>query len=426
MIFDPAAECMPEAERAALQAERLRATVAAAHASVPYYRTRLDAAGVRPAAFAGLAELGRLPFTTKADLREHYPFGLLAVPREQLARVHASSGTRGRPTIAPYTRADLDLWSEMCARSLALGGGAPGDVVHVAYGYGLFTGGLGLHYGAERLGCTVIPASAGQSQRQITLLRDLGAVGLACTPSYALHLAEVAAGSVRLRYGIHGAEPWTDAMRARIEAAFGGDAIDIYGLSEIIGPGVACECREAKDGLHIQEDAFLAEVVDPATGAPLPEGEVGELVLTTLRKEAMPLLRYRTGDLCSLTRGTCRCGRTTARMSRIKGRVDDMLIVRGVNVFPSEIEAVVLESPHLAPHYQVVLSQEAALDRMELQVEWAPATQPPLDDTAARAELAHRLFERLGLHSDVTIHASGALPRSEGKAVRVLDRRRPS
>jgi phenylacetate-CoA ligase len=423
VIFDPAVECMSESERRALQAERLRRVVATAYAAVPFYRERLDAAGVAPAAFAGLPELGRIPFTTKSDLREHYPLGLLAVPRDRVARVHASSGTRGRPTIAPYTRADVELWAELCARSLALAGAEPGDVVHVAYGYGLFTGGLGLHYGAERLGCTVVPASAGQSQRQVTLLRDLGAVGLACTPSYALHLAEVAAGTVRLRYGVHGAEPWTDAMRARIEAAFGCDAVDIYGLSEVVGPGVACECREAKDGLHLQEDAFLAEVVDPASGQPLPEGEVGELVLTTLRKEAMPLLRYRTGDLCSLRRGPCRCGRTTARMSRVKGRVDDMLIVRGVNVFPSEIEAVVLESPHLSPHYRVVLTREAALDRMEVQVEWDAAAELPADDAPVRAELAHRLFERLGLHAEVTLHGPGSLPRSEGKAVRVLDRR---
>jgi len=398
--------------------------VATAYASVPFYRTRLDAARVAPAAFSGLPELLRIPFTTKSDLRDHYPFGLLAVPREQVVRVHASSGTRGRPTIAPYTRADVQLWADLCARSLALAGAMPGDVVHVAYGYGLFTGGLGLHYGAERLGCAVVPASAGQSQRQVTLLRDLGAVGLACTPSYALHLAEVAAGGVRLRFGIHGAEPWTDAMRARIEAAFGCDAVDIYGLSEVIGPGVACECREAKSGLHIQEDAFLAEVVDPGSGRPLPDGEVGELVLTTLRKEAMPLLRYRTGDLCSLSHEVCRCGRTTARMSRVKGRVDDMLIVRGVNVFPSEIEAVVLESPGLAPHYQVVLTRTDSLDHLELQVEWGGP--PPSDAGPARAELTHRLFERLGLHADVTIHAPGSLPRSEGKAVRVLDRRAPA
>jgi len=359
-----------------------------------------------------LESLAEQPFTTKADLRDAYPFGMLRVSRDECARVHASSGTRGKATIVAYTANDLSLWSDCCARAIAAAGGGPGTLVHIAYGYGLFTGGLGFHYGAERLGCTVVPASSGNTPRQAQLLEDLGAEILCCTPSYALAIADHVedAGRLKLRAGLFGAEPWTERMRGAIEEALNICALDVYGLSEIVGPGVAAECLEGLGGAHVNEDHFLVETIDPETGAPASEGE---LVFTTLTKEAMPLLRYRTGDLASVTREPCSCGRTFARMSRVKGRTDDMLVIRGVNVFPSEIERVLLAVEGLQPHYQLVVERNDRLDELTVQVEGAIEAAP------VRAQLERAL----GLSARVEIVEPGSIPRSEGKALRVLDRR---
>jgi phenylacetate-CoA ligase len=398
LIFQPELETMPRPELERLQGKRLRERFGVA-----------------------IEELEQQPFTTKAMLRDAYPFGLLRVPLERCVRIHASSGTRGKPTIVAYTAADVELWADCCARAVAAAGGGPGTVVHVAYGYGLFTGGLGLHYGAERLGCTVIPASGGNTPRQVQLLEDLGAEILCCTPSYALAIADHVQdpARLRLRAGIFGAEPWTTGLRDAIEAALGLKALNIYGLSEVIGPGVSSECREAADGAHVNEDHFLVETVDPERGEAVADGEVGELVFTTLTKEALPLLRYRTGDLASLTREPCRCGRTLARMSRLKGRVDDMLIVRGVNVFPTEVERVLLTIPELAPHYQLILERPDRLD--ELTVETELRAGEPAEDLVRRTETA--LDAALGLHARVRLLTPGSIPRSEGKALRVVDRR---
>ncbi len=398
MIYQPELETMPRAELARLQADRLR-----------------ERFGVEA------ARLDEQQFTTKAMLRAAYPFGLLRVPLEHCVRIHASSGTRGKPTLVAYTRADIDLWADCCARSVAAAGGGPGTIVHVAYGYGLFTGGLGLHYGAERLGCTVVPASGGNTARQVQLLEDLGAEILCCTPSYALAISDQVEdrSRLRLRAGIHGAEPWTERLRTEIEAALGLKALDIYGLSEILGPGVSCECVEAADGAHVNEDHFLVETVDPESGEPVEDGKLGELVFTTLTKEALPLLRYRTGDLASLDREPCRCGRTFLRMSRIRGRVDDMLVVRGVNVFPSEVERVLLDVPELAPHYQLVLERPGRLD--ELTVEAEVRRGEPAEDLPAHVESA--LARELAVSCRVRVLPAGSIPRSEGKALRVVDRR---
>jgi len=362
-----------------------------------------------------LEALPEQPFRVKSELRDAYPFGLLQVPLEECVRIHASSGTRGKPTIVAYTRADLAAWADCCARALAAAGAGPGTVVHVAYGYGLFTGGLGLHYGAERLGCTVVPASGGNTPRQAQLLEDLGAEILCCTPSYALAIADHVSEPerLRLRAGVFGAEPWTEGLREAIEGALGVTAVDIYGLSEVMGPGVSAECVEGRDGAHVNEDHFLVEVVDPETGQPLPDGAVGELVFTTLTKEALPLLRYRTGDLASLTREPCACGRTFARMSRVLGRTDDMLIIRGVNVFPSEVERALLAIPELAPHYQLVVERPGHLDELTVQVE----------GKAEATSVRKQLHSVLGLTAQVEIVEPGSIPRSEGKALRVLDRR---
>ncbi|TMM13316.1 MAG: phenylacetate--CoA ligase [Actinobacteria bacterium] len=363
-----------------------------------------------------LDALAEQPFTTKSDLRDAYPFGMLRVPRDACVRIHASSGTRGKPTIVAYTQHDLDLWADCCARAVAAAGGGPGTLVHVAYGYGLFTGGLGLHYGAERLGCTVVPASSGNTPRQAQLLEDLGAEILCCTPSYALAIADHVEDLTRLklRAGLFGAEPWTERIRGAIEDALNLCALDVYGLSEIVGPGVAYECLEGLGGAHVNEDHFLVEVIDPETGGAVAEGEAGELVFTTLTKEALPLLRYRTGDLASLTREPCPCGRTFARMSRVVGRTDDMLVIRGVNVFPSEIERVLLSVRGLEPHYQLVVDRAARLDELTVQVEGSVDPDP----------VREQLERTLGLSARVEVVAPGSIPRSEGKALRVLDRRR--
>ncbi|HXR11827.1 MAG TPA: phenylacetate--CoA ligase [Gaiellaceae bacterium] len=392
MIFQPELETMPRRELERLQRERLR--------------TRF---GVE------LEALPEQPFTTKSDLRDAYPFGLLRVPREECIRIHASSGTRGKPTIVAYTRNDIAMWADCCARAIASAGGGPGTLVHVAYGYGLFTGGLGLHYGAERLGCTVVPASSGNTPRQAQLLEDLGAEIICCTPSYALAIGEHVERPERLklRAAICGAEPWTERIRGAIEDALRVTALDHYGLSEIVGPGVSAECLEGLAGAHVNEDHFLVETIDPETGEAVPDGEVGELVFTTLTKEALPLLRYRTGDLASVTREPCACGRTLARMSRVVGRTDDMLVIRGVNVFPSEVERVLLGFGGVEPHYQLVVERSGHLDELTVQIE----------GTADPAPVREQLERALGVSARVEVVTRGSIPRSEGKALRVLDRR---
>lgn len=426
MIWNDA-ERLPRVRLEALQVERLRATVGRLFDRVPPVSERLRAAGISDASsIRSLADLKRLPFTQKADLRERYPFGLLAVSREELLRIHASSGTRGKPTVVGYTRGDLAVWSEVMARCLALAGVRPGMVLHNAYGYGLFTGGLGFHQGGELMGCTVIPVSGGLTQRQVLLLQDLGGEVLCCTPSYALNIAQalreqaVDPRSLKLRVGVFGAEPWTDEMRRQIERELALAAVNIYGLSEIVGPGVSAECVEARDGAHIHEDHFLPEVVDPHTGEPLPLGSQGELVLTTLTKEALPLLRYRTGDITSLQDAPCACGRTTVRMARVTGRFDDMLIIRGVNLYPSEVERVLLAIDEVAPHYQVVVSRPAALDEISVRCEPASAQ---VDRDALRERIRHALHDQTGLSMQVDLLDPGGVPRSEGKAVRVIDTR---
>jgi len=425
VIFSGGLETMAPDDRAALQGARLADLVDRLRkVDSPYWRVKLD--GVGPV--RGLEDLAALPFTVKSELRDTYPLGMLAVAPADCVRVHASSGTRGRPTIVAYTRGDVDVFAEVNARAIACAGGTPDDVVQVAYGYGLFTGGLGLHYGAERLGATTVPASGGNTALQLQLLADLGAAGLCCTPSFALLLAERAAergvSGLRVRYGVFGAEPWSPALRAKLETAWsalgGGtfDACDIYGLSEVIGPGVAMECREGKGALHVFSDHFLPEVVDPATGAPLGPGEQGELVLTTLTKQAQPVLRYRTGDLTSLLDEPCPCGRTFPRIARLTGRVDDMLVIRGVNVYPSEIEAVVLADPDVAGQYALVVDRSAALATLQVRCELAG------DGDAARVadRLAAQLADRLRVRVDVTVGPPGSLPRQEtGKAKRVFD-----
>ena len=430
-MFDAAAEKMPRAELAALQSLRVREVFERAYANVRQYRQKFDAAGVKPADFKRLEDLARFPFTLKADLRDTYPFGMFAVPPGDLRRIHASSGTTGKPTVVGYTRGDLDCWADLMARSLACAGARPGDIVHNAYGYGLFTGGLGAHYGAERLGCAVVPMSGGGTERQVTLLTDFGASVLCATPSYALNIAEVAAGMgvdlrrSKLRIGVFGAEPWSEGMRRDLQEQLGLTAVDIYGLSEILGPGVAAECGVAQAGLHGWEDHFLFEVIDAETLQPLPMGATGELAVTTLTKEALPMIRYRTRDITRLSDEPCTCGRTHVRIMRVIGRDDDMLIVRGVNVYPSQVEAVLVGFPGLAPHYQLVMTREAALDSMAVEVELA--REVAMDD-AGRArkatEVTHRIKSLIGVTCTVVVKSPGEVPRSQGKAVRVKDLRK--
>lgn len=405
--------------------------LAHAYARVPLYRQRFEAHDIHPDDLKSLEDLQRFPFTRKKDLRDTYPFGMFAVPQHEVARVHASSGTKGKATVVGYTQADLDVWAELVARSIACAGAKPGDILHNAYGYGLFTGGLGLHAGAEKLGITVVPASGGFTKRQITLIQDFGANGLSCTPSYALNLGEtmlelgIQPTDLQLRYGIFGAEPWTEPMRQRIEQLLGVDALDIYGLSEVMGPGVAMECPEEKNGLHVWEDHFVVEVVHPETGDPVTDGTVGELVFTSLTKQAFPIVRYRTGDLAALIEEPCSCGRTHRRMTRIKGRIDDMLIIRGVNVFPQEVEYELMNLHQLAPHYQLVVTREGTLDELEVHAEWRPGQTMAHETEVDIAEhVTAKLHERLQVRpSRVHFHAPGSLPRSEGKAVRVIDKR---
>jgi phenylacetate-CoA ligase len=430
-MFDRAAECMPRAELAALQVSRLKAQLEHAYAKVPHVRAKFDAAQVTPDKLKSLDDIRRFPFTTKADMRDTYPFGLFAVPREQVVRLHASSGTTGKATVVGYTQGDIDLWTDLMARCMACAGARPGDIVHNAYGYGLFTGGLGAHYGAERLGCTVVPVSGGMTERQVTLMQDFGPRVLCATPSYALNIAEVAESmGVDLRklpvsVGIFGAEPWSDAMRRELDEQLGIRAVDMYGLSEIIGPGVACECGTQRDGLHGWEDHFLFEVIDPKTLEPVAPGEAGELVITTLTKEALPMVRYRSRDITRLNHEPCACGRSHVRIMRVTGRDDDMMIIRGVNVYPSQVEAVLVGVAGVAPHYQIVLTRDGALDAMTVEVETAPGS--PADEShrnRTAKEIVGQIKARLGVSCEVVIKATGEVPRSQGKAVRVRDLRK--
>ncbi|MFF5426119.1 MULTISPECIES: phenylacetate--CoA ligase PaaK [unclassified Streptomyces] len=418
-------ERLGRAELEALQRERLRATLRHAYENVDFYRRSFDAAGVGPDDCRSLADLARFPFTTKADLRENYPFGMFAVAPERIRRVHASSGTTGLPTVVGYTDRDLDTWADVVARSLRAAGVRPGHKVHVAYGYGLFTGGLGAHYGAERLGCTVIPASGGMTARQVRLIQDFRPEVIMVTPSYMLTLLDeferqgVDPRSTSLKVGVFGAEPWTEAMRKEIEERFALDAVDIYGLSEVMGPGVAQECVETKDGLHIWEDHFYPEIVDPFTGEMLPDGEEGELVITSLTREAMPVIRYRTRDLTRLLPGTARVFR---RMEKVTGRSDDMIILRGVNLFPTQIEEIVLRTPAVAPHFQLRLTREGRLDRLTVRVEARPAASSGERAEAARA-VAAAVKDGIGVTVGVEVVDPGTLERSVGKIRRIVDLR---
>lgn len=432
-MFEHAAETMPRDALAALQLGRLKRTLEHAYANVPHYRRAFDAAGAKPESLASLGDIVRFPFTLKTDLRDNYPFAMFAVPRQKLTRLHASSGTTGRPTVVGYTSGDIDRWASLMARSLVCAGAAPGDIVHNAYGYGLFTGGLGAHYGAERLGCTVVPMSGGGTERQVSLISDFGANILCATPSYALNIAEVAEAAgidlrrSPLRCGVFGAEPWSEALRHELQERLGIKAIDIYGLSEIMGPGVACECHVMQSGLHGWEDHFLFEIVDPVTLEPRRSGEAGELVITTLAKDALPMIRYRTRDITRLDHSPCACGRTHVRIMRVTGRDDDMLIIRGVNVYPSQLEAVLVGFPGLSPHYQIVLRRAAALDAMTVEVELAPGASDG-DDARARkgAEIRHHIKSIIGVTCDIVVKRQGEVPRSQGKAVRVKDERKAS
>jgi phenylacetate-CoA ligase len=421
---------MSAADKRRLQGERLRKMVERVYHSVPFYRRRMQEMDLSPRDIRSIDDIHRLPFTTKQDLRDNYPYGLFAVPMSEIVRLHASSGTTGKPTVVGYTRYDLDVWSEMTARCLTAFGADQSDIVSVGYGYGLFTGGLGLHYGVEHLGGTVIPTSSGNTAKHIQLMHDFGATALACTPSYALYLADALKQSgmprdeFRLKTGIFGAEPWTENMRREIEAKLGIDAYNIYGLSEIMGPGVSYECR-CKNGSHIGDDHFYPEIISPDTLEGLPYGTQGELVFTHLTKEGMPLLRYRTKDLCTLTDEPCECGRTAVRMSRIVGRSDDMLIIRGVNLFPSQVESVILEMEEFEPHYLLVVDRVNNLDTLEVQVEVRDGFYS--DEINRMMELRKRIASRLqsvlGLAADIRLVEPGSIARSEGKAKRVIDKR---
>jgi phenylacetate-CoA ligase len=424
-MLDEAERLSPDALRA-LQRDRLAATLRSAYAHVPHYRRAFEAAGVTPDDFRDLPDIARFPFTTKADLRDSYPFGMFAVPQSQVVRIHASSGTTGKPTVVGYTREDIGTWAGLVARSIRAAGGRPGMKVHVAYGYGLFTGGLGAHYGAEALGCTVIPMSGGMTERQVQLIEDFAPEIIMVTPSYMLALLDEFRRQGRdprrssLRIGIFGAEPWTEAMRREIEEAFDIHAVDIYGLSEVMGPGVASECVETKDGPHVWEDHFLPEVIDPETGAVLPDGAEGELVFTSLTKQALPIIRYRTRDLTTLLPGTARPA--FRRMRKITGRTDDMIILRGVNLFPSQVEEQILRVPNLAPHYQLVLTKEGPLDCLTIAVEAVPGASEAERAAAAR-DLADHVKNIIGVTARIDVRDPGAIERSLGKARRVVDRR---
>jgi phenylacetate-CoA ligase len=412
-------------ELRALQLTRLQSSLKHAYDNVPHYRKAFDAKGVAPGDLKALEDLRHFPFTVKADLRDNYPFGMFAVPREQVSRIHASSGTTGKPTVVGYTRRDIDTWATVMARSIRAAGGRAGDILHVAYGYGLFTGGLGAHYGAEKLGCTVVPMSGGQTEKQVQLIQDFKPSVIMVTPSYMLAIAEemerqgVDPASCSLEIGIFGAEPWTPTMRTAIETKLAMDAIDIYGLSEVMGPGVAQECIETKDGLTIWEDHFYPEIINPETGAVVPDGETGELVFTSLTKEALPIIRYRTRDLTRLLPPTARAMR---RMEKITGRSDDMMIIRGVNVFPTQIEELILKDAVLAPHYQLEITRPGNLDELTVMVERVPASGSA-DGNAAGTRLAHHIKSLIGVTAEVRVAAPGSIERSLGKARRIVDKR---
>lgn len=424
-------ECMNREEMSRTQSERLVNTVKRIYHNVPFYREKMQKAGIEPGDIKSIEDLKLLPFTYKQDLRDNYPYGLFAVPMSEIVRIHASSGTTGRQTVVGYTRKDLDTWAEVMARTLVCAGASKESFIQIAYGYGLFTGGLGAHYGAERVGASVIPISGGNTKRQIQIMKDFGTTLLACTPSYALYLAEemeemgIKKEDLKLKSGVFGAEPWSNSMRNEIETRLGILAIDIYGLSEIIGPGVATECS-CKNGLHIQEDHFIPEIIDPVTEEVLPMGSKGELVFTTITKEGLPLLRYRTRDISSLNYEVCECGRTSVRMSKVSGRTDDMLIIRGVNVFPSQIESVLLEIGETAPHYLLIVDRVGTLDTLEV---WVEMTQDMFSDEVRRLEEIEKKIRKeiestLGITAKVKLVEPKTIERSEGKAKRVIDKRK--
>ncbi|NOQ50989.1 MAG: AMP-binding protein [Desulfuromonadaceae bacterium] len=431
MIWNDDFETLPREALESLQLKRLQQTVERVYATVPFYRETYKKIGISPADIKSLDDLQRLPFTLKQDMRDSYPYGLFAVPLEQIVRIHASSGTTGKPTVVGYTRRDIETWTELMARSFVAAGTHKGDVIHNAYGYGLFTGGLGAHYGAERLGASVIPMSGGNTKKQLMIMQDFGSTVLTCTPSYSLFLAEVAAEegidirNLKLKVGILGAEPWSEKMRQEIEAKLNIKAGDIYGLSEILGPGVGIECIEAQNGLHIWEDHFIPEIIDPETGEVLPVGEKGELVITTITKEGIPLIRYRTRDITRLIKEPCICGRTHARIERLSGRSDDMLIIRGVNVFPSQIESVLFNVEGVEPHYQLIVEREGTLDTLEVQVE--VNEQSFSDEIKELQLLANKIRKEikdlLGVTCKVRLVEPKSITRSEGKAQRVIDNR---
>jgi len=432
MIYDEDFETLPREALEAIQLKRLQALTEKTYATVAFYKKAFDEKGVKPDDIKSLDDLHKLPFTMKQDLRDNYPFGMFATPMENVVRIHASSGTTGKPTVVGYTRRDINTWSELMARTLAAAGAHKGDIVHNAYGYGLFTGGLGFHYGAERLGASVIPVSGGNTKRQILLMKDFGPTVLTCTPSYALHLADVAAEegvdfkSLAFKVGVCGAEPWTENIRKEIENRLGIDAVDIYGLSEIMGPGVSVECVEAKNGLHVFEDHFIPEIIDPVTGEPLPYGEKGELVFTTLTKEAFPLIRYRTRDLSVLRREPCKCGRNLVRMGRITGRSDDMLIIRGVNVFPSQIESVLMAREDVAPHYVLIVDRQEHMDTLEVHVEMDEGvfSDAVKDLQSMGQDIEKDIKDLLGVSCKVRLVEPKTIQRSQGKAQRVIDKRK--
>ncbi len=432
MIYDIEFETLPREALAAIQLRRLKATLDRVYATVPFYRSRFEAAGITPNDIRSFEDFQNLPFTTKQDLRDNYPFGMFAVPMDNVVRIHASSGTTGKPTVVGYTARDINTWAELMARSLTAGGATRKDIIHNAYGYGLFTGGLGAHYGAEKLGASVIPVSGGNTKRQVVIMRDFGPTILTSTPSYALHLAEVAEemgvsfGTLKFRYGIFGAEPWSEQMRQEIERKLHLTAVDIYGLSEVIGPGVAIECHEAQSGLHIFEDHFIPEIINPITGKVLPYGETGELVFTSITKEAFPVIRYRTRDITSLNPEPCICGRTLLRMNKISGRTDDMLIIRGVNVFPSQIESVLMEIEGIEPHYQLIVDREDNLDTLAVHVEISERNFSDEVKVLQQLEkkISYSIKEYLGVSARVKLVEPKTIARSEGKAVRVIDNRK--
>lgn len=430
MIWNEAKECMSRDEMRALQSARLVKTVDRVYHNVEYYRKKMQAVGLEPGDIKGVEDLHKLPFTTKDDLRDTYPFGLFAVPQSQIVRIHASSGTTGKATVVGYTRKDIDVWAECVARAFAQAGLNRDDIIQVAYGYGLFTGGLGAHYGAEHLGATVVPMSTGNTKKLTTMMKDFGVTAIACTPSYLLHIAETLEADgdidkIKLKAAICGAEPWTEQMRIQIEEKLHISAHDIYGLSEIMGPGVACDCKYHK-GLHVYEDHFLPEIIDPKTFQPLGEDETGELVFTTITKEGIPLIRYRTKDLTSINYGKCECGRTLARISRFKGRSDDMLIIRGVNVFPSQVEAALLEMGETAPYYMIIVDRVNNLDTLEIQVE---VGEEYFSDKISELEglanrIGHAIQQAIGLSAKIKLVEPKTIERSMGKAVRVIDKRK--